>query len=443
MPQTVLTLLAGLLIPAGSLAGPPPIKGDYDAELRRGDHVDVERLVRRLTELGANTYLWLIWHSPYDWEDLPTFLPLAKEAGINVWVYLVPHSETALENPRWPYSEPFRLDYVRWAQEIAKLSLQHGNLVGYVIDDFWANVRPDRFSPEYIKQMVAAGKAINPKLKFYPLMYYPEIGPAFCETVAPLVDGVVAAYPQDRQEIEKALLYLNDTFYEPSALEVVFPPHTASQPGDRGFASQVCEVTEADQAILRFRYRDSYSGPTAGYHFLQVRVDGETVWEEDVADADDGEAQVDLSRLVRDKRTFVLALGVYDKQGVSEYGLTATIAALQLTGLKLAQPELGQPEGWQKEVVGAFNVMHRPAVEGRRRFRLPLIVMPAGDRSEYAHRHREEATPERIARRVREALEMARAGQVEGVVLYCLNKAEGNPDFEAVKAVYREPPAQP
>lgn len=438
MEPTMSVFLTALMISWGNLGG-PPLMGDYDAELRQGDHVDVERMLQRLTELGANTYMWLIWHSPHDWEDLQTFLPLAQQAGINVWVYLVPHSESGLEDPRWPYPEPFRLDYVRWAQEIATLSLKHPNLVGYVIDDFWANVRPDRFSPKYIQRMVSAGKAINPRLKFYPLMYYPEIGPAFCESVAPLVDGVVAAYAQDRREIERVLPYLNDTFYEPPSLEVVFPPHTASQPGDRGFVSQVCEVTEADNAALRFRYRDSYPGPTAGYHTLQVRVDGETVWEEDAAGADDGEAEIDLSRLARDKQTFLLSVGVYDRQGVSEYGLTAAFVGLQLVGLRLAQPDLGHAEGWQQDVVGAFQITHRAAVEGQHRFRLPLIVMPAGDRREYAYRHKEEATPERIARRVREALDLAHAGQVEGVVLYCLNKAEGNPDFEAVKAVYRLP----
>jgi hypothetical protein len=68
--------------------------------------------------------------------------------------------------------------------------------------------------------------------------------------------------------------------------------------------------------------------------------------------------------------------------------------------------------------------------------------MPAGQRSEYQHRHGEEATPERIAGRVREALDLAREGKVEGVVTYCLDKAEGSPDFEAVRAVYREPAAR-
>ena len=176
MVQAAAVLLTAAILPSPAAAS--PVMGDYDAEPRRGEHVDNERLARRLAELGANTYMWLIWHSPNDWDDLHAFLPLAEKAGIAVWAYLVPHSESGLQDPRWPYSEPFRLDYVRWAQEIARLSLEHRNLVGYVIDDFWANVQPDRFSPAYLRKTVAAGKAINPKLRFYPLMYYPEIDAA-------------------------------------------------------------------------------------------------------------------------------------------------------------------------------------------------------------------------------------------------------------------------
>ena len=92
-----LPILATLLATLSAGADEPPkpiILGDYDAELRTadGEHVDCPRMVKRLVELGANTYMWLIWHHANDWEDLHTFLPLAENAGIQVWVYLVPHS---------------------------------------------------------------------------------------------------------------------------------------------------------------------------------------------------------------------------------------------------------------------------------------------------------------------------------------------------------------
>jgi hypothetical protein len=118
-----------------------PLKGlpaDYDSELRRPNgRVDVDAMVRRLQELGVGTYYWLIWHAPTDWDDLKVFLPKARQAGLEVWVYLVPPSEGS--GGAGPPSQPFGLDFLRWAEEIARLSLQHPNLTGWVIDDFYAN----------------------------------------------------------------------------------------------------------------------------------------------------------------------------------------------------------------------------------------------------------------------------------------------------------------
>ncbi len=117
---------------------PRPHLADYDSELRRADgHVDINAMVGRLQELGVGTYYWLVWHAATDWEDLKLFLPEARQAGIEVWVYLVPPSEGS--GSAGPASEPFRLDFLRWAEEIARLSLQHTNLTGWVIDDFYAN----------------------------------------------------------------------------------------------------------------------------------------------------------------------------------------------------------------------------------------------------------------------------------------------------------------
>jgi hypothetical protein len=83
--------------------------------------VDGDALAARLKALGVKTYYWLIWHAPTDWEDLKLFLPKARQEGIEVWVYLVPPSESPPHTEL--YSEPFRLDYHRWAEEIARLSL--------------------------------------------------------------------------------------------------------------------------------------------------------------------------------------------------------------------------------------------------------------------------------------------------------------------------------
>ena len=114
---------------------------DYDSEIRLANgRVDTDATLKRLKELGVTTYYWLLAHAATDWDDLKIFLPKASQAGIEVWVYLLPPSESPpiLGNQ---YSEPYRLDYPRWAEEIARLSLQHPNLTAWVIDDFGLNPR--------------------------------------------------------------------------------------------------------------------------------------------------------------------------------------------------------------------------------------------------------------------------------------------------------------
>lgn len=195
--------------PPRAAAWPSPVRdvlADYDAELRRADgRVDLDAMVARLKDLGVTSYYWLIWHASTDWEDLKLFLPKAAEAGIAVTAYLVPPSESP-PRAKW-YSEPFRLDYMRWGEEIARLSLAHPNLRGWIIDDFYGNRA--LFSPGYVRAMQARAKAINRRLAFMPLMYYPEITAAFAAAYGPVIDGVVAAYPPGRGEISRARAVLN------------------------------------------------------------------------------------------------------------------------------------------------------------------------------------------------------------------------------------------
>jgi hypothetical protein len=424
-----------LLAAAGAVhAASRPIVGDYDLELRQGDHVDNAAMIQRLTELGVNTYFWLVWHSPNDWQDLQSFLPLADKAGISVWVYLVPHSESTIDAPTWPYSEPFKIDYVRWAEEIAKLSLKHRNLVGYVIDDFWGNVSPTRFSPEYVTKMVAAGKGINPRLRFYPLMYYPELeAPAFYRTIGPLVDGVVAAYPNDRAQIDRAADNLRNGYSLPTDVTIEFPAATPSKPGDRGFVSQSATVTDAAHAQFSFAYRDNFVGPTAGYHFLQLRVDKQVVWEKDVAGLGGGKATVDLSKAVAGKQRVRLELGVYDERGVGYFPLVADFGDLAVRGLRLTQPDLGSEKGWRPIVRGAFTIERWSSASQAQWRPLPLIVMPAGQEGEFAGRTGLPPTPENIAAGVATAMSALRDGKVEGVVTYCLDKSPTSKTFSAVK----------
>ena len=177
-------------------------RATYCAAPRTPDkRVDVDRLIAELVELHANTYSFCIHAYPTDWDDLRLFLPRAREKGIRVWASLVPPSESPPRTRH--YSEPFRLDYHRWAVEFAKLSLQETNLVAWSIDDFTHNLKTP-YTPEYVRQMLDASRRINPKLAFVPCCYYPAIvKPAFYTNYCPLLDGILFPY---RHESNKANL---------------------------------------------------------------------------------------------------------------------------------------------------------------------------------------------------------------------------------------------
>jgi len=160
----------------------PPRKAD--------GHVDVEKLIDELVEVGANTYSFGIHAQATDWDDLKLILPPARSKGIRVWGSIVPPSESP---PRAKaYAEPFRLDYNRWAVEFAKLSLRETNLVAWSIDDFTHNLK--FCTPAYVANMLDAQRSINPRLAFVPCCYFPAITAQFATNYCPLIDGILFPY---------------------------------------------------------------------------------------------------------------------------------------------------------------------------------------------------------------------------------------------------------
>ena len=425
-------LSASVAAPAGPLTF--PIVGDYDAELRRPDgHVDCSALVQRLKDLGVNTYFWLIWHADTDWDDLREMLPLAKEAGINVWVYLVPPSEP-------PPSKPFGLDFVRWGQEIAKLSLKHSNLVGWVIDDFYAN--SGKLTPQYIEKMQRAAKAINPRLVFYPLMYFREIHYVFTDAYAPVVDGVVVAYPADRADIERASKVLRDQLPVPASCRMTYPWDCPSKPGEAASISATAKpLPGRDKYTISFKHRDSFTGPTAGYHFMQLLIDDHVVWDADVAG---GKLQwrtqrVDVTKAVAGKDQVTVTLRCYDKKGVSNFGVFVEWADLQLEGFQPSRVDLEAARHWRVSSSGHWQVEFHPKRAGTGRFRLPFLVMPAGSPGEFKQRHAgSQGSPEEIARQVAMVLDCVADGLCDGMVIYCLPKKPGSRWFDAVREVIQK-----
>jgi len=408
------------------------IIADYDAELRTpGGRVDVPAMVRRLKELGVNTYFWLIWHAPTDWEDLKLFLPEAQKARINVWVYLVPPSETP------PYSEPFKRDYRRWAQEIARLSLKQPSLTAWVIDDFYQNHR--FFTPQYVAEMQRAAKRIKPQLAFLPLMYFRQITPHFTERYRKVIDGVVVAYPQNEKDIEQAWAVLNDAT-SGAPVELTFPWETPSKAGDFIAIRQTAVVLPATRYTVEFNERDDFTGPTSGYHFKQLLLDGRVLWERDVAGglAHLQRVVVDVTEAVRGKSRVEIAFRLFDRKGVSNFGVNWQLRNLCAEGIKPAG-SLCSPQAWKVTKRGHFEATLRRSVpQPRLRFHLPFIVMTAGSASQFRKRHGDPATPERIAQWVRMCLNLHARNKCDGVVTYCLNKAPSSRTFPLVKKLFRD-----
>ncbi len=165
----------------GTYANPPRLDNG---------RVDARRLLSELKEIHADIYHWLIFKSATDWDDLKEFLPMAREAKIKVWVSLVPPTESKPIS-KWS-SEPYGLDYQKWAVEIANLSVKEPNLVVWSIDDFVHNLK--FYTPEYTKKMLDAAHAVNPKLAFIPCCYYKQITPTFVANYKDLLDGILFPY---------------------------------------------------------------------------------------------------------------------------------------------------------------------------------------------------------------------------------------------------------
>jgi hypothetical protein len=185
----------GVLLACVSAFGQPAALrgciGTYDRAPRLPDgRMNIPKLLAELADLRANTYNFLIGHHTNDWDDLRAFLPRAREQGLAVWVTLLPPSESPPRGKQ--FSEPFRLDFERWAGELARLSLAETNLVAWSIDDFFHNEA--FFTPDYVKRYTDLARGINPRLHSVPCWYFRQIKPATAEKYRGLFDGVLFPY---------------------------------------------------------------------------------------------------------------------------------------------------------------------------------------------------------------------------------------------------------
>jgi len=180
-PRSVRKATADLRGGYGTYANPP-----RDAKGKK----DLNLLVDQLVDLNVDTYHYLIYHDTTDWDDLKTLLPMLRERGIKCWVSMMPPSGAYPNRGR--HCEPFRLNFEKWAEEIAKLSLKHPHLVAWSIDDFTSDL--DTFTPTRVARMQRIAHDINPALAFVPTCYYKKVTDDFARDYGPLIDGILFPY---------------------------------------------------------------------------------------------------------------------------------------------------------------------------------------------------------------------------------------------------------
>jgi hypothetical protein len=181
----------------GAVRGVRGALGTYDAMPRDLDgRNSLAQMIDELVELRARTYNYLVYHTAADWDDLKKFLPMARAKNIQVWVTVMAPSESPPHFDK--FSEPFRLDYERWASEIAQLSVENPNLVAWSIDDFTSNL--SFFTPARLRRMRAASQRVNPALAFVPCCYYRHVDAAFAADYGGLIDGILFPYRAESDE---------------------------------------------------------------------------------------------------------------------------------------------------------------------------------------------------------------------------------------------------
>jgi hypothetical protein len=184
------SLLLGLSTPA--TAAPQGARATYAAPVLLADgHVDAPATISRVQAMNANAYAFLVRKS-IDWGDLVDFLPVAQAAGVKVWVYLVPPSECPGGTTCADYV-PYKKDYAAWGRAIGTLSAQYPVLTAWAMDDFDQTF----FTPAYTTQIRNAGRAVQPTLEFYPVVYAYSFTQAFVDKYAATIDSVIFPFRDD------------------------------------------------------------------------------------------------------------------------------------------------------------------------------------------------------------------------------------------------------
>ncbi len=134
-------------------------------------------------------------------------------------------------------------------------------------------------------------------------------------SAAPIIQGAFQA---------KRTIVLLPTGPTTAAIELSYPAHTISQPGE--FVQWPLSVILSEPArhiTLSFWWGDSFVGSTAGYHFLQVLIGDKIVWESDVAGGSTSlqyvEIPISAAYVPAAGQPVIVSFRVYEKKSVTNF----------------------------------------------------------------------------------------------------------------------------
>ncbi|HEX6681969.1 MAG TPA: hypothetical protein VF062_04210 [Candidatus Limnocylindrales bacterium] len=427
------SVLSGLSVaPAAASEADPPIRGDYATPIRNTDanaDINVAATISKLTGANVDTYAYLICYGlrgGRDWNTLPSFLSAAAAAGIDVWVYICPPTES--KDAQGNEIPPYYLDYVGWAQAIANLSVAHPNLTGWAIDDFAGNV--NKFTRAYTETMVNAARAIKPSIKFRPVLYYTNLV-GYSNMLGAYryyIDGVIFPYRNESGGMDTTNSANADpeirAVYEALSCEASarcalfhFPGGTASEAGwSVSYSRTVTVNPTASSYGLTFDAWDDFTGATSGYRFARVLIDNTVVWSRDIAGTPSSTrvtlADSALRAALAGKTSATLRVQMYDAKAVANFHTAMTFDSIVGTGFTVVNGDFDSGTGWtparsSTSHLYGFSKNMKPTVMT---YASKLSREPAGP------------TPAYVGAVVGKALELSAAGLTDGSVTYCLNK---------------------
>ena len=116
-------------------------------------------------------------------------------------------------------------------------------------------------------------------------------------------------------------------------LSFTCPGDVESQPPEWAEAKRILPVPQGYNSItLAFLYTDTFTGATAGYHFLVVAVDEKQVWEMDVAGGDLNmhEVHLDITDACRDKDEIEIMVQAENRKWITNFPVTIQVGKLAL-----------------------------------------------------------------------------------------------------------------